>query len=310
MGQPMFLFFHIKGKKKGANIFFDKGCSTACFREGIPGKELNGKILAKGPFQIKGVGGMEAKANDEWLVSVETDNGGRQLIKGLTVDHVTADFPLIDVSIAAEEIKRDLPEDTLLQQCKVPRLAGGVTDALLGIHYSLIHPVPVHTLESGLTLYRSKLVSHTGGYNAMVGGPHSSFECLSEAAGNVGTMMAQFVSGLERYKSGDWSAPRLPYLPLTTEEVAFAKNMNATEVEILAQYRELENLDEMEKKAVAEVLDTVKSKGEEIVEEIEVLEVKSLNECGENVCPISNPPHINAFNNQHNIGSNTMPPTP
>ena len=299
MGQPMFLFFHIKGKKKGANIFFDKGCSTACFREGIPGKELNGKILAKGPFQIKGVGGMEAKANDEWLVSVETDNGGRQLIKGLTVDHVTADFPLIDVSIAAEEIKRDLPEDTLLQQCKVPRLAGGVTDALLGIHYSLIHPVPVHTLESGLTLYRSKLVSHTGGYNAMVGGPHSSFECLSEAAGNVGTMVAQFVSGLERYKSGDWSAPRLPYLPLTTEEVAFAKNMNATEVEILAQYRELENLDEMEKKAVAEVLDTVKSKGEEIVEEIEVLEVKSLNECGENVCPISDPPHINAFNNQH-----------
>ena len=28
-GQPMFLFFHIKGKNKGANLFFDKGCSTA-----------------------------------------------------------------------------------------------------------------------------------------------------------------------------------------------------------------------------------------------------------------------------------------
>ena len=31
IGQPMFLFFHVKGKNKGANIFFDKGCSTACF---------------------------------------------------------------------------------------------------------------------------------------------------------------------------------------------------------------------------------------------------------------------------------------
>ena len=64
-GRPMFLFFHIKGKNKGANLFFDKGCSTACFREGIPGGELNGKIISKGPFQIKGVGGIEAKANDE-----------------------------------------------------------------------------------------------------------------------------------------------------------------------------------------------------------------------------------------------------
>ena len=28
---PMFLFFHVKEKNKGANMFFDEGCSTACF---------------------------------------------------------------------------------------------------------------------------------------------------------------------------------------------------------------------------------------------------------------------------------------
>ena len=49
VGQPMFLFFHVKGKTKGVNVFFDKGCSTACFREGVPGGELNGEVIAKGP---------------------------------------------------------------------------------------------------------------------------------------------------------------------------------------------------------------------------------------------------------------------
>ena len=81
MEQPMFLFFHVKEKNKGANLLFDKGCSTACFQESVPGKELNSKILTRGPFQVKGVGGLEAKANYGWLISVETDTGDRQLIR-------------------------------------------------------------------------------------------------------------------------------------------------------------------------------------------------------------------------------------
>ena len=51
----------------------------------------------------------------EWLVIVETDGGARQFIKGLTVDKVTADFPMIDVSKAVEEVKRDEASNTLLQ---------------------------------------------------------------------------------------------------------------------------------------------------------------------------------------------------
>ena len=126
------------------------------------------------------------------MVSVETSDGHRQFIKGLTVDKVTADFPMIDVGKAVGEIKRDNPANNSLQRCKIPRHTGGVTDALIGIHYSLIHPVPVHTLESGLTIYRSKLVGHKAGYNALIGGPHSSFECLCNVAGGVQMMVANF----------------------------------------------------------------------------------------------------------------------
>ena len=185
MGQPMFLFFHVKGKTKGVNVFFDKGCTTACFREGVPGGELNGEVIAKGPFQIGGVGGIQTKANDEWLVSMETVSGHRQFFRGLTVDRVTCDFPMINVEKAVSEVKRDKPGDKLLQQCKIPRMAGGVTDALIGIHYELIHPESVHTLDSGLTIYRSKLMGHKGEFNAMIGGPHSSFECICQEAGGM-----------------------------------------------------------------------------------------------------------------------------
>ena len=285
VGQPMFLFFHINGKVNGANVFFDKGCSHACFREGIPGTELNGKIIAKGPFQIGGVGDIKTKANDEWLVSVETSDGHRQFIKGLTVDKVTGDFPAIDVDHAVAEVKRDRPGNRLLQQCQVPKVAGGVTDALLGIQYSLIHPIPVHTLVSGLTIYRSKLVSHKSGFNAMIGGPHSSFDCLCQEAGGVANMVANFVQGLEKFRVGDWSAPKLPNAPMTMEEIKFAQKMNTNigELEVLGEYSKKEclemNLQDSFLEFMEEIEETVKDKPIQSEEEKEVPAVCCL-ECG------------------------------
>ena len=118
-GRPMFLFFHCKGQHKGANCFFDKGCTEAVFREGIPGKELVGVKTKKGPFVIGGVGGLECKANDEWLVSFEKTDGHRQLIRGLTVNKVTDEFPEIKLGEAAADIKAS-SENAWVQNCKLP----------------------------------------------------------------------------------------------------------------------------------------------------------------------------------------------
>jgi hypothetical protein len=38
---------------------------------------------------------------------------------------------------------------------------------LIGIKYKLIHPEAIHTLPSGLKLYKSKLVGHNPGLNAI-----------------------------------------------------------------------------------------------------------------------------------------------
>ena len=96
---------------------------------------------------MKGMEGLDSKVNDKWLVSMETD--------GLTVDQVTADFPFINVTKALEEVKKSDPKNAIIQQCKVPKIAGVVADALLGIHYCT-YP----HLGNRATIYRSKLVGH------------------------------------------------------------------------------------------------------------------------------------------------------
>ena len=161
------------------------------------------------------------------------------------------------VEKAVAEIKRDKPEDNILQQCKVPKLAGGVKHGLVGIKYKLIHPDPIHTLPSGLTIYKSKLVGHKSGLNAMIGGPHSTFDCLCDQAGGVANMVANFVKGIERYRDEDWYAPRVPKAPMTVEEVQFAKMMTSSmgELSVLAEYNNMEYIEEKVAEAFIEVLE-------------------------------------------------------
>ena len=64
-GEPLFLFQAIQGKNNPVNVFYDKGCSHAVFREGVPQHELRARIIQKGPFHIRGVGGMVTQAHDQ-----------------------------------------------------------------------------------------------------------------------------------------------------------------------------------------------------------------------------------------------------
>ena len=67
-GEPMFMFQALKGRTDPVYAFYDGGCSNACLKTGVPGDQLKGQVLAKGPFTIEGVNGVLIKAQDEWLV--------------------------------------------------------------------------------------------------------------------------------------------------------------------------------------------------------------------------------------------------
>ena len=88
-------------------MFFDLGCKTAVFREGVPGKELREKVTRKGPFTMLGVGDIRTQANDQWLCVLDTADGGEQFVESLSVNKVTTDFPLIKVNEAVEDVRKD-----------------------------------------------------------------------------------------------------------------------------------------------------------------------------------------------------------
>ena len=106
---------------------------------------------------------------------------------------------MIDLAVAVSDIKSDEPSNTVLQRCTVPQLAGGAVDMLLGSKYLSIFPKEVHTLPSGLTIYKSQLASHGGKFNSCIGGAHSSFTALAGLAGGAPQLIASFIDGLQTY---------------------------------------------------------------------------------------------------------------
>ena len=227
-GDPLFLFHATQGKSKPVNTFYDTGCSHAVFRDGIPGEQLRGQLIAKGPFSINGVGGLNTAALDEWVTCVKRVDNKIQLVQGLTVSKVTADFPLINLFSAVHEVKSNDPTNEVLQSCKLPPMAGGTVDMLLGSKYLSVFPKPIHSLPCGLTIYRSQLASHDGQFDSCIGGPHSSFSALASLAGGTSQLIAAFVDGLSTYKQ--WGPPVIKSIPLSQEENYAAKQFNLEEM--------------------------------------------------------------------------------
>ena len=248
-GEPLFLFHATQGKKEPVKTFYDSGCSHAVFKDGIPGEQLRGQLVAKGPFNIDGVGGLSTLALDEWVVSVPRTDGKKQLIQGLTVPKITSDFPFTNLDTAVKDIKNDNPSNKILQNCRVPSIAGGSVDMLLGIKFLSVFPKEVHTLPCGLTIYQSRLASHGGLYDSCLGGPHSSFTALAGTAGGTARLLAHFLDGLKVYRQ--WGPPRISTMIMTEEEIALAKRYNAEEGEMV----ELSELMKVED-AEADILET------------------------------------------------------
>ena len=116
-----------------------------------------------------------------------------------------------------------------MQNLCVPSVAGGEADILFGILYESCHPVHIHTLPSGLFLAKLKLATPDDQWAGVIGGPHISFEVLSQQAGDVTRLMAHFVEGIKNIEN--MGAPDLHGPVMTWEDIQFATRMNKLEVE-------------------------------------------------------------------------------
>ena len=81
---------------------------------------MRGTLLAKGPFEMGGVGGITTTAEEEWLVQFTRTDKKKQLVRGVTMKQITCDFPAIDTTEAVREIKSKDTSNDFLQSCKVP----------------------------------------------------------------------------------------------------------------------------------------------------------------------------------------------
>ena len=223
------MFSLVKGKTRPLNTFYDSGCSDCVWKEGVPGNEIKGVITQPGPFLMGRVGDTRVKANNEYLCLMDLVDGRKQLIHGLSVDKITGTFPTFNLTEVEKELKTSAPNNKELQTLKVPPSVGGEVDCLLGIRYQNCHPVLVHSLDSGLSIFRVRLASHDG-FNAVIGGPHKAFDYLAGKSGNTAQLVAAFASCINDIRScGEFIAPKISSNMMTLEEEAFARTMNVGE---------------------------------------------------------------------------------
>ena len=245
-GHPMFLFFGAKGKTRSLMVFFDSGCSRFIMKDCIPEKELPAVCVRRGKIPISGVGSTTVYAEAEYLVAMETTDGKAQQMQGLVVKNITTDFPQLDISNAADEMRSAGPvrKNWNMKRCKLPQTIGGSVDCLIGIQYNQLQPRLVHMLPSGLAIYRTKLAPHVKGFNYVLGGPHASFDTWLAQHGNQNHLLLEnFVAGLAQWRS--LGPPSLSqYMMTATENIKpkeFEKDEHEdTQLEMSVRIEELE----------------------------------------------------------------------
>ena len=229
-GDPLFMFSFIPGKTRDLNIFWDTGCSHLMMKTDVPEKELPAVRTKQGPLVIKGAGDTAIKVGDEWIVLVPTADGMQQILIGVTSPQIAAPFPVLNTQEAFKEVLEKAPsgKKKIIAKLKVPPQVGGEADLLVGISFQNLFPELIYQLPCGLSISKSRLSPSSKGYNAVLGGPHSSFVGLCNQIGGTTHLMNCFISGLKSLKS--LGAPKIPTFPVSLEEEAFAQMMNKNEV--------------------------------------------------------------------------------
>ena len=101
-------------------------------------------------------------------------------MEGWTIDRITDALPFVDLRQAEIELKNSQPDNVELQNLHCPPQIGGEVDVLMGILYQNIFPQPIHSLDSGLTIYKMRVTPHDSNMDAVIGGPHSSFQYMAK----------------------------------------------------------------------------------------------------------------------------------
>ena len=220
-GSPLFILSYTKGKTRPLLTLWDTGCGSVLFKEGVADKEIGPAVLkTPGPIFVNGVGDTTVRVNNEWMTSIKMVDGTRAVLEGCSMDNITAPLPLTNTLTAEMELKSSNPADNILQSLKSCPVIGGEVDILMGVMYSAIFPVPVHSLTNGLTIYKLLVSSHDDQFTAAIGGPHVTFNTLANFAGGFTSLFVNLSEQLKNFQA--FGPPKLSCSVMTLKHEKFA----------------------------------------------------------------------------------------
>ena len=212
-GEPVFVFCPFQGKTRTVMTFIDSGANCWLSLDGIPQKELDSVMLAKGPIPLGVASGMTVNAKAEWASLIPLADNTSQVVRGLTMDMVTGDMPQLNLVPVFESIKAECKAIPAIQDIKVPNIVGGNVDMILGIKYQKIFPEIIHTFPNGLTIFKSKLKPIAPGMLACIGGPVDKLEELCEINGSKSAIsyMSCLIQDMKNFR------PRMEFFPSSNQ---------------------------------------------------------------------------------------------
>ena len=276
-GAPQFMLGYSKGKTRPLVTLYDTGCMNILFKEGVPNSELGPSVvMMKGPLYVNGVGDTSVRVNAEYMCSMELVDGTRAVLEGVTVDKISSPIPYTNLVTAEKHIKASDPNNIELQSLRCNERVGGELDILMGIYYSALFPVPVHSLPSGLTIYRLVISSHDPLYTAVIGGPHESFAGMADHFGGFGShFFTQLQSQLEDFRK--FGPPQISRALMSAEDYEFAAKFGEDN---LKEKGDLDHLDCSTEKTEDHVVDDLeRSVLDVIIDRLDISETVSKISC-------------------------------
>ena len=248
--KSIFLYSQIKGISKNISIVFDSGGGSSLIKSNIPGYELyacrNNKKIS-----LRGIGNGRIEGQ-EYTVLLPLLKG-KVAIQAFAVDKILEPLTTVDLQPALEYFKVNaLEDDTItkkskqeIENAKIFRYVTGEVDILLGIKHLRIFPKLVHSLSSGLSIFKMVLKPASTTALYCLGGPFECLRSLQAMFHDIGpqSMLDHINEGLEQWR-GPSSSIITDHLRINSS-LSHADNKNTDDVFLNDSYIPEDNHDEL-----------------------------------------------------------------
>ena len=227
--KSIFLYTLLPGLTKTVSCLFDTGGGSSLVKSDIPGNQLYATKETK-TISLHGIGSGRV-TGQQFTIILPLLDGGKTAIQVFAVDKILEPLTKIDVQPALDFFKATVEKDEFVLKEKkeeilkanIFRYIQGELDMLLGIKHLKLFPIHVHSLKSGLSIFKMVLkpASKTALY--CLGGPYESLQSLQAIFQDTGPhyFFEQIKSGLQCWKNNNNSllAEHLPFSSASTSDI-------------------------------------------------------------------------------------------